>query len=52
MCGKTRNSPATSHTVQCGKYEILLPQFYNKNSLDAGIQDESTSISIVVKVDL
>ena len=27
-------------------------QFQNKNSLDAGIQDESTSISIVVKVDL
>ena len=26
--------------------------FNSKNSLDAGIQDESTSISIVVKVDL
>jgi len=26
--------------------------YFYKNSLDAGIQDESTSISIVVKVDL
>ena len=38
-----------SHSVE--KWDILSHTFLTKKSLDAGIQDSSTSISIVVKFD-